>query len=275
MDAPRVLPGLDGTRFSEIVHVPETGSTNADLLDAARDGAPEGQVRVTDHQRAGRGRQSRAWHDEPGGSMLMSVLLRPRREVAALVPLIAGLAITDATAVVLAPFDGGGDDRAGPESGPPPQRAALKWPNDVLVPELGERKLAGILSEATAGSGDRLAVVAGMGLNLRWHAPPPVEIRERVATLEQLAGRPIDRWDMVRAVLAGIERWLGALETTGSGAVLDAYRGRCLTIGRAVRFQRQTDVIEGTAAAVTDDGALVIETADGPITVTAGDAHHL
>ena len=261
MTAQRVVPGVDGSRFSSIVHVEETGSTNADLLDAARAGEPEGAVRVTDHQTAGRGRQSRAWHDEPGNAMLMSVLLRPPRSVATLVPLVAGLAVTDGVASVLG--GGRGDDST----------LALKWPNDVLVPSLDERKLSGILAEATTTPS--LAVVVGMGLNLRWGSPPPADIAARAATLEEVAGRPVDRWDVARAVLGSLDRWLGIVERSGVGPILDAYRGRCCTLGRTVRLERPTDVVEGVAAEVADDGALVVDTGDARVPVTAGDAHHL
>jgi BirA family biotin operon repressor/biotin-[acetyl-CoA-carboxylase] ligase len=155
----------------------------------------------------------------------------------------------------------------------------------VIVPELGERKLCGILAEATTATGPVAAgpsgadgcliVVSGMGLNIRFSSPPPDEIAQRAATLEELAGRSVDRWDVVAAVLTHLDRWLTVATTTGPAAVLDAYRGRCVTVGRPLRMQTATGVLEGVASAVADSGGLVIDTADGPVTVTAGDAHHL
>ncbi|MGB5755300.1 MAG: hypothetical protein WBM50_00165, partial [Acidimicrobiales bacterium] len=62
------LPSLNATRFTSIRTTAETGSTNADLLAEAARGAAEGNVLVTDHQTAGRGRQRRSWHDEPGAA---------------------------------------------------------------------------------------------------------------------------------------------------------------------------------------------------------------
>ncbi|MDP9418995.1 MAG: biotin--[acetyl-CoA-carboxylase] ligase, partial [Actinomycetota bacterium] len=41
--------------------VDEIGSTNAALLAAAEDGAPEGTVLAAEHQVTGRGRLDRAW----------------------------------------------------------------------------------------------------------------------------------------------------------------------------------------------------------------------
>lgn len=220
---------------------------------------------VTDHQRAGRGRQRRTWHDEPGSSMLMSVLLRPPIDWAPLIPLLAGVAVTDAIGAVV---EGAA--------------VALKWPNDVLAPALGDRKVAGILAEAVSGTGGSgpaggsgLAVILGIGCNLEWAAPPPPEIATRAASLAELSGAAVERWDLVRAVLRALDGWLTATDGEGPAPVLAEYRRRCATIGRAVRFQRPHDVIEGTATAVADDGALVVDTADGPVAVTAGEAHHL
>ncbi len=260
------VPGPTGTRFSSIHHVERTGSTNADLLHAAAEGAPTGRVLVTDHQVAGRGRQGRTWHDEPGTSLLVSVLLRPPPSWAALVPLLAGVAVAEAVEAV-----------AGSDAGPSP--VGLKWPNDVLVPSRGERKLAGILAESTAAvdpaTGARgLAVVVGIGVNIRPSTTAPPEVAARAVAIHDLGPATPTRDEVAAALLVALDRGLAAAEAGGAEAVLAAYRPRCATIGRSVRFETPTEIVEGTAAAVADDGALVIDTDAGSVTVQAGDAHH-
>jgi BirA family biotin operon repressor/biotin-[acetyl-CoA-carboxylase] ligase len=252
-----------------IDHVPETGSTNADLLVAASEGRQEGAVLVADHQTAGRGRQARSWHDEPGNAMLMSVLLRPELALAPVVPLVAGLAVIDA----IERLAGGGAASGA-------NLVGLKWPNDVLAPALDERKLAGILAEATTGGGATgssrsLAVVVGIGLNLRWSSPPPAEIAARAATLGELLGADVERFTVVRAVLRELDRWLDRAALAGVAGVLDTYRRRCLTLGRQVRLQTPAGVVTGTATGVDASGALLVDGDGGRVTVTAGDAHHL
>lgn len=251
------LPQPSGTRFGPVRLVAETGSTNADLLASAAAGEPEGLVLITDHQRTGRGRQQRVWHDEPGNSLLVSILLRPRADAAPLLPLIAGLAATDAVATL-----------AGAE-----HHVGLKWPNDVLVASHGERKLAGILAEA-ATSGGGLAVVVGMGMNLRWLRQPPVEIERRVVTLTEVVGAAVDRDLVLDRYLGAFERWLVALER--GEPVLEVYRERCLTLGRVVRFASVDTEHHGTAVEVTDRGTLVLVTTAGErVELSAGDAHHV
>src|SRR5216683_4439189 len=97
-----------------------TGSTNADLLERARDGASEGLVLAAEEQTSGRGRMGRAWVSPPGTALTFSVLLRPAGVPPARrgwLPLLAGVAVATAVRAV----SGVG--------------ARLKWPNDVLVGE--------------------------------------------------------------------------------------------------------------------------------------------
>lgn len=254
------VPGPSGTRFSWIDHVEWTGSTNADLLALAADGAPAGRVLIADHQVAGRGRQGRTWHDEPGTSVLMSVLLRPPAAWAPVVPLLAGVAVAD-----------GVDAVVGVTADTSP--VALKWPNDVLVPGQGERKLSGILAESISDD-DGLAVVVGMGVNVKPSTAAPADVAARAIAVHDLGPAIPTRDDVAGAILTALDRRLAEAEEGGAAAVLAAYRPRCATIGRPVVLETPAATVEGTAVAVDDEGALVIETDDGTVTIQAGDAHH-
>src|SRR3984957_7718020 len=65
---------LAGSRlWSRVSVVAETGSTNADLVSAAYEGAAEGTVLVAERQHAGRGRLGRPWIAEPGAALTLSV----------------------------------------------------------------------------------------------------------------------------------------------------------------------------------------------------------
>jgi BirA family biotin operon repressor/biotin-[acetyl-CoA-carboxylase] ligase len=267
------LPLLIETRFSEIRFVEETGSTNADLLAEGRAGAAEGAVLVAGHQTAGRGRQQRVWHDEPGGALLVSVLLRPARDAATLMPLLSGMAGVDGLAALADELGSGPDTPAG-----------LKWPNDVLAPSLDGRKLAGILSESVVtgdsnrggGGAGGIVVVPGMGMNLRWNRPPPAEIAQRAATVEELLGVPVERERLLHLYLRSLEFWLRVVESGGPGRLLDGYRQRCVTLGRRVRFETSASVEVGVAVDVSDTGTLILEREDGSrVELNAGDAHHL
>src|SRR5579864_1386161 len=133
-DALRKAVVRPGSLWRDLAVTGVTGSTNADLLARAADGAPEGTVLAAEEQRAGRGRMGRAWVSPPRGALTFSVLLRPGAVPPARLgwlPLLTGVAVTSAVREVTA------------------VDARLKWPNDVLV---RAAKLAGILAEASGGA---------------------------------------------------------------------------------------------------------------------------
>ncbi len=248
---------VSSQRFSEIRWIEETGSTNRDLLDAALDGRKAGAVLVTDHQTAGRGRQGRTWLDDPGRSLLFSVLLRPEPDQVSVLPLVMGMAVVD----VLRQLGGVG--------------AMLKWPNDVLVTidDGEERKLAGILAEAVTTEAG-LAVVIGCGINVAFVTGPPTEVGDRAIDLATAGSSSLDRERLLDLALSSLDLWLGELEQHGAPAIIDAYRDRCCTLGRSVTLETPGGVIEGVAVDIDPSGALVIEANGKRTTVYAGDAHH-
>jgi BirA family biotin operon repressor/biotin-[acetyl-CoA-carboxylase] ligase len=257
-------PRLAGSRFHDLRWVAETGSTNRDLLDLARAGAPDGVVLVADHQTAGRGRLDRTWVAPPGASLLLSVLLRPTLDAAdaPLLTVAMALAVAHAAAARAA-------------------AARLKWPNDVVVDD-PPRKLAGILAESVVDAAGSLAVVVGVGVNVQWPTPLPPELAplaETATALNLVTGASIERDDMLTDVLRGFELRCARLEEpdpTGRAAVVDEARAVSATLGRRVRADLGTGVLEGTAVDLDERGDLVVVDDEGRRhVVVAGDVVHL
>lgn len=261
---PGLLDAVAGTRFHDVRWRPETGSTNADLLALAADGAPEGVVLVADHQTAGRGRLGRVWSAPPGASILLSVLLRPDVGLDHAHALTTAVALSAVEACVAV-------------SG---VRPGLKWPNDlvVAVPAAGgaERKLAGILAESTLSGHRFAAVVVGIGINVNWPVELPTEIADVAIALNHLTGAPVDRHDLVAALLTALERRYAALLGPGGRA---AQRSEELalsaTLGREVRVVRSDDELVGTVVGFEDDGTLRLEVDTDVVAVPVGDVVHL
>lgn len=264
---------LAGSRFADVRWAAETGSTNADALELARSGAPEGIVIVADHQSAGRGRLGRSWQAPPGASLLVSVLLRPPAGVADAVTMAAAVAMTDAVADV---------------SG---IAAAIKWPNDLVVATAaGTRKLAGILAEAdwparSPVSGgwspppptERVTVVVGIGVNANWPDDVPEELRDVLVAANHLTGEAVDREVLLVAFLRHLDdRYRDLVDTGDRTALRDAWRARSATLGRRVRVDLGSGDVEGRAVDIDDAGRLVVETDEGTTrTFAVGDVVHL
>lgn len=247
------LPGPRPTRFGPIEWFHEIDSTNRYLLDAARQGAAGGLVAVADTQTAGRGRLGRTWQAPVGGSLLVSVLLRPTTPVDSWPTMVgcAGLAAVDVLTVAC------------------DLPARLKWPNDVVV---GDAKIAGILAESTGE-----AVVVGMGLNIDWPSVP--DELDGIATAVSLSGGRVQpRVLVLLEWLRRLDHWLRVLErgTEGEHLLRIAQRARSATLGRRVRIELADEHFVGTAVALAGDGHLVVRTDDGAErTVTTGDVIHL
>jgi BirA family biotin operon repressor/biotin-[acetyl-CoA-carboxylase] ligase len=236
-----------------VSYVAETGSTNDDLVAAARAGAPDRSVLVADHQTAGRGRLGRRWEAPPGASLLMSVLVRPHTAMPAgrlhgvtqAVGLAARRACTDVAGFT----------------------PVLKWPNDLLVEH---RKLAGILAEAVADGGRVVAVVVGMGLNVAWPETPTADVVSAAA----VAGRPVDRHALLGSVLKHLDGHLTQWEHDPE-ALREAYRDALATIGRHVRVETPSTTLEGVAVDVGPGGELLLDADGRRHEIAVGDVIHL
>ncbi|MEV0650357.1 biotin--[acetyl-CoA-carboxylase] ligase [Phytomonospora sp. NPDC050363] len=252
---------LSGGMWTGLRVLAETGSTNADLADLAREGAAEGMVVTADRQAAGRGRLGRGWTSPSGAGIAVSVLLRPTVPTFRFgwLPLLAGVALVDTVREV-----------AGAE-------AWLKWPNDLLAgPE--RRKSAGILAEFVPDSRQPPAVVLGVGLNVSLTA---AELPRADASSLALAGaRNTDRAEILAGLLARLEdryrAWTAADGDPEACGLAPDYRAACATLGADVRAELPDGgELLGRATTVDADGRLVIDHPAGPTAVAAADVVHL
>ncbi|UWG48530.1 Biotin-(acetyl-CoA carboxylase) ligase [Halanaeroarchaeum sp. HSR-CO] len=240
--------GLDAP--FDVEYHEQVDSTNAIARERAADGATD-LVVLADEQTGGRGRRARAW-DSPSGGVWMSIVVTPDIPPAR-VPL---LTLAGAVAVTEAVRDRGVD-------------AAIKWPNDVVVPgdgERGGRKLCGILTEMAGESGQVSWVAVGIGLNANIdQASVPPDATSIAAEVG-----PVDRRSLVQDIL---ERFSVLSERPSE--TLDAWVASTDTLGQHVRIETATASFEGEAIDVTETGALVVRTDGEKRVVHAGDCEHL
>jgi BirA family biotin operon repressor/biotin-[acetyl-CoA-carboxylase] ligase len=221
----------------------ECESTNDEAARLARAGADHGTIVIAGAQRAGRGSGGRVWASPPGLGLYLSAVVRPPLPLALVPPmtLAIGVGVCDAAR------------EAGAAA------ARLKWPNDVLA---RGRKLAGVLVEAQS-QGSRLeAVIVGIGVNLGGALPP--ELGGRATTLAAEAERHVDRARLADALLGHNERWIDRYVAAGLPAVIAARHER-MARGLAVRAELAGAPLEGEAAGLDTDGALLVRDAAGEL----------
>ena len=218
------------------LHLRETSSTNERARELALGGAPHGTLVTAGAQTAGRGRQGRTWSAPAGAALLASFVIRIPGEGAAVLPLAAAVAVSEAC------------ERCAPVE------CAIKWPNDVWI---DGRKVAGILLEGRTQEG---WTVLGIGVNVTVRsADLPEALREAAAALGEPGGSgppPPTVEAVLAATTAALERWLAADPTD----VAAAWGARDALRGRSVRW----DAGHGRAEGIDpSSGALLVSDPDG------------
>ncbi len=207
-------------------------------------GAAEMTAVVADAQQSGRGRNGHVWESPPGVGLYVSVVLRPRvpADQLPVVTLLAGVAAAEAVSAL-----------AG-------VRAAIKWPNDVLV---GGRKVAGLLCEADLQPASGPIVVAGLGVNVNTPvAALPPRVRFPATSLLAETGRCHDRERLLEGFLDRLRHWMAVFVSAGPGPVLAAWRGLDALEGRALVVTLPDGrCVRGVGSGVSAAGCLVL--ADG------------
>lgn len=259
------LPGLDEAllhqhlvetgRYARLSRVQSTGSTNADLLEAAQspdfdESWPHLSVLTAEEQTGGRGRLARSWSSPKSTSLSTSVVLRPTlpAEQRHWLSLAAGCALVQTLRARGLP-------------------AGIKWPNDV---QIAGRKVAGILAAVPAESPQ--AVIVGCGINVLLTAEqlPTATSTSVLLELESLHEGPLDlrpeagadlRTELLRQWLETFAALVDQVQQAGDiGPVLDVIIAAISTVGEKVRMELPDGTaVRGSAVAVQADGALVVE----------------
>ena len=238
MNPPPVLP--DGWT---LVALDTVGSTNDEAARLADSGAPEGTVVWSREQSGGRGRRGRRW-SSPLGNLYTSTILRPdcAASRAAEIGFVAALAVADMV--------------------PAGREVRVKWPNDVLV---DGGKVAGILLESAVGDGGRiLHVVAGIGVNVGF-APQLPDMRYPGAALGGTVETALGK------LVAALARRVGEWRRSGFAAVRSQWLAQAGPLGAVVDVRLGEGLVRGRFAGLDHEGALLLETADGPRRIVSGE----
>lgn len=243
------ITSLESPLARKVEFYEEIGSTQERARELARKGAPHGTLVVSKIQVGGKGRLGRSWISPPGG-LWMSLVLRPE------IPARYAARITQAAAVGVAKTL----RNLGVE-------AEIKWPNDLLV---RGRKICGVLAQAIVGDNKQgYFIILGIGLNANF-MPSDLELTDReAATLSSELGREVDLLELLDALLRNLDAELGRLDDFDE--ILADWRSMTCTLGRHVRVRRFGQVLEGEAADLNPDGALILKTQSGVFELFEGE----
>jgi BirA family biotin operon repressor/biotin-[acetyl-CoA-carboxylase] ligase len=236
-------------RGFNVLYYPEVSSTMDTAKDLARKNCPDFTVIVAGRQTKGRGRLKRRWLSDDGG-LYFTMVLRPDIPVllSSRVNFLASLTLAHVLREMLQ-ID-----------------AAVKWPNDILV---DGRKISGMLSELEAETDRVLFINIGMGINVN---NDPSVAEPGASSLKKITGRQISKKMLLARFLAEFEKRLRKAEFKN---VISEWKKYTVTLNRRVKIVTHKEVSEGLAVDVEEDGALVLELADGTRKkIVYGDCFH-
>lgn len=264
------IEGLD-----RVLVLPQVGSTN-DYASQVLDQRPEDwgafNLIATDTQTRGRGRLDRIWLAPAGKNLALSFLIRPLFSTQTL-PLEGYHWLGSLAALALADSLG----RMG-------VAASLKWPNDLLI---GQKKLAGILTQLLPEKEGGYALVVGLGLNVNLEAAElPVE---GATSLLLATGRPHELGALAGEIASSFAAYYRAFEAAGwnpqtpldldgrQASLLERLESQTSTLGRRVTLHLPGgQQVQGVAEGLTPGGELELRADSGEIRAyRVGDLVHL
>ena len=220
-----------------ILYYPELPSTMDTARELARKNCPDFTVIIAGRQTKGRGRLNRRWVSDDGG-LYFTMVLRPE------IPVQLSFRVNFLASLTLAKVI---RDMLQVE-------ARVKWPNDILV---DERKICGMLSELEAEADRIFFISIGLGINVN---NDPSAAEPGASSLKKICGREISKKELLARFL---EVFGDCMRTADFENVISQWKNYTLTLGRQVRIVTQREESEGLAVDVDDNGALVLELADG------------
>ncbi len=232
-----------------ILTLPEIDSTNDEARRLIESGERGPLWIVAGRQTKGRGRLGRGWISPVGNlyaSYVFGDLDEPR--------LAPQLGFVTGVAAMRALRASAGD-----------RNFQLKWPNDML---LEGAKLGGILLEGVGAGRAPLAII-GVGVNV---AQAPADLPYPARALSCL-GQAAPSAEAVftafsDALCAVIDLWKGG---ENFAAIREEWLRSAAKLGESVRVAMTAETVEGRFETIDASGRMVLDTANGPRIIEAGD----
>ncbi len=236
-------------REKKIHFFPEVTSTMDIARDLARKGCPHFTIVIAGCQNRGRGRLKRTWLSSQGG-LYFTIILRPQ------ISPVLSLRVNFAASLILAQtlnnmfhVD-----------------ARVKWPNDILV---DGRKVSGILSEIEAEADIVSFINVGLGINVN---NDPTDGEPKAVSLKELSGSEISKKRLLSAFLDNFENCMNSKALVN---IIEEWKKHTVTLNRYVKIVTHHEVLEGIAIDMDENGALILELADGSTKkILYGDCFH-
>ena len=224
--------------------LPTAISTNTLMREKASAGTPEGCILIANMQTEGRGRIGRSFFSPADTGIYMSLLLRPRRyssRQAFRLTTMAAAAACDAIEKVAK------------------KTAQIKWVNDIYM---DNKKVSGILTEASFGLEDGLLEYAILGIGLNVYPPKEGFPKELAGTAGSIFSAPQNdgKNHLAAEFLNSFMTYYSMPEQTG---YTKTYREHSLVIGKEILVHFQGESRKALALDIDEECRLLVKYENG------------
>ncbi len=238
--------------FALIEYMPTATSTNTLLM---KQDFVNRTVIYTFDQTAGRGRLDRNWITVPDKSLALSIGLR--NIICQPIWITAALSVATVNTLEIHGLT----------------ETWIKWPNDIFV---GQRKLAGILTESTWKNNKIDKCVAGVGINLN---STVVEldslITNKAATSgAEQCGKQINLKDFTNDLLENIVKYLESTESGNISEIKQLWLAKTKLIGEKAEVSeiyKNSPRVSGIIENIDDNGFLYLNDGTKTLKIVTGD----
>jgi BirA family biotin operon repressor/biotin-[acetyl-CoA-carboxylase] ligase len=230
-----------------ILYREEVTSTQDEAGEAARRGAEEGVVVISERQTKGRGRKGRLWASPPREGVYFSTILRPNLRPTQIIqiPLIAGVAVCKAIRRVT------------------PLEPRIKWPNDITI---GGKKVGGILAEMSSDMDRVNHIVLGIGVNVNTECSLLPEPTRGIATsLAEKCGEYVSRVRLVQSLLSEFDALYRTFLVSGFATLREEWKALDSTVGSWVKVSDGNEEMKGKALDIDGEGFLLVRKENGDV----------
>ncbi len=224
-------------------------STNSEAERLLANGEKGPFAVISNHQSKGRGRLGRKWYSPTTGNINISVGFRPNINLIKLrtFTLWQGMCIAD----LLRTFSGNNS-------------ISIKWPNDLVI---NEKKLAGMLTEASIDSEQVRTLIFGIGINLNSSSKHfPKSLSKTSTSLKDLTEQNQRTHELsaqlIKTILISYKK---CIESYNEKEIFVKWEGLDALYKRNVEITNGNEVIRGKAIGIDSEGSLRIKSRNGRI----------
>ncbi len=200
----------------------------------------EGTTIVADLQTDGKGQRGNVWDSPSGQNLLSSYILYPKHLLPKqqfMLNIASSLAVIDLL------------QELGVE------RASIKWPNDIYI---GNKKVAGILTQSNIASQSILSTVIGIGINVNQKTFDPTLPNPTSLFLEKNKKSQLD--DILERICFFLEkRYIQSKSTSGIATLRKQYTNLLFRLEKVATYiiddKHQSGIIHGIDA----NGKLILQ----------------